>query len=138
MCVSYEISDILCGQPPAVRHAAIKDLTQMEMFSPMNYQDGDKVYYQCNDGYQMFTNTNYVTCSNGEWVGATPLCSEFYVYKQKLCHLQHCFLIFLVSGHVHISPTGDRSIPKIYMSGEIVSHLKVSHPNIFAPSFSPK
>ena len=37
------------------------------------------------------------------------------------------------------SPTGDRSVTKIYMSGEMLSHPNVSHPpgwdNFFAPSF---
>ena len=42
----------------------------------------------------------------------------------------------------YYSPTGDRSVPKICKSGEILSHHNVSHPggwdNIFAPSFRAK
>ena len=38
----------------------------------------------------------------------------------------------------YLSPTGDRSVPKIYTSWEMLSHVNVSHPprwdNIFAPS----
>ena len=31
---------------------------------------------------------------------------------------------------LNISPTGDRSIPKICMSGEMLSHPMVSHPRV--------
>ncbi|KAH3692797.1 hypothetical protein DPMN_194549 [Dreissena polymorpha] len=54
-----------CSAPPSISYGS-------PSYSGTDH--GSAVTYYCNVGYQIFRGSQRLTCSDGTWLGSTPLC----------------------------------------------------------------
>ena len=66
-----------CGQPPTIPHGDLSYLSRDSDSMPDKLPGGTKVYYFCNDGYQMKKqDIATLVCEDGKWQGKKPVCGE--------------------------------------------------------------
>ncbi|XP_077308812.1 complement factor H-like isoform X2 [Lithobates pipiens] len=62
--------DSSCRQPPTISNGVLKEQKKA------TYLSGERVIYECSNGYTMGQNANYITCENSVWT-ELPECRKF-------------------------------------------------------------